>query len=260
MRKLMLALFIAVIFLWTTPAESAMLGYWNFDEGSGTVANDLTGNGNTGSLQNMDNSNWVSGKFGDALSLDGVNEWVSFATQPSINNLSGAFTVETWVKGNASDMYDYALLFDKSHGFTDYTGWVLQFRPGNGVLEFGLGQGDHWDSILSPNILDNNWHFVSGTYDGTNLRLYIDGVLIGTQAASTNATNNRPIEMGRARAGYGPRYFKGSIDESAIFDEALSLETIRSQYQNGINPVPEPSSLLLLSTGLLGLLRLRRRK
>ena len=66
-----------------------------FNEGSGTVANDASGNGNTGTLQN--GPTWTAGKSGSALSFDGVNDTVYIANSTSLNAVSSGVTVAAWV-------------------------------------------------------------------------------------------------------------------------------------------------------------------
>ncbi len=81
-------------------ADPGLVGCWMFDEGSGTTAFDSSGNGNDGTLVLADGAvspAWVSGKYGSALSFDGVDDYVALTAQPPITN---GFTFTAWVRRN----------------------------------------------------------------------------------------------------------------------------------------------------------------
>jgi hypothetical protein len=74
-----------------------LVAWWPFDEGAGTTAGDLSGNANNGTLKN--GVTWVTeGKFGSALSFDGLDDYIEVMDDPSID-LNSEVTVEAWVNG-----------------------------------------------------------------------------------------------------------------------------------------------------------------
>jgi hypothetical protein len=80
--------------------DKSLVGYWPFDEGSGTIAKDYSGNGNDGTLCNgstcgVQGPTWTTGKVGGALSFDGVDDYVDTSL---IFNSPSYFTVAAWVK------------------------------------------------------------------------------------------------------------------------------------------------------------------
>ena len=95
-KKLMLmcmALVAASGFIETASAE--LIGYWSFDEGSGEIARDGSGNGNDGTLEN--GTEWTAGKFGDAVQFDGTDDYVNVGNADNLS-ITGDFTFSMWVK------------------------------------------------------------------------------------------------------------------------------------------------------------------
>src|SRR5208337_5675022 len=97
------ALITGLTVLWQTrPAAQAaiitphpgLVGWWRFDEGSGTIAGDSSGNGNNGTIYG---ATWVTGKYGDALSFDGASNYVSIPYNPIFNFGTGSFSVGVWI-------------------------------------------------------------------------------------------------------------------------------------------------------------------
>src|SRR3990167_9799803 len=90
------------LFPQTQAQTSGLVGYWTFDEGSGTTANDSSGNNNTGALIN--GPTWTTGKIGGALSFDGVDDRVSTGAF-SIGSTN--FSMSGWVKQSAGGTVIY---------------------------------------------------------------------------------------------------------------------------------------------------------
>ena len=91
-------------------------------------------------------------------------------------------------------------------------------------------------------------------------KVYVDGVQVGatvtTAFANISASSNVDIGLGHV----GTRWFSGLLDEVAIYDTVLSEARIVAHFDAGNNPIPEPSTFVLLTLGLLGLFARGRRR
>ena len=220
---------------------SGLVSWWTGESG----AQDIT-DGNSGTLVN--GATMAPGKVGQALSFDGIDDRVLV---PSNANLSatGPFAVALWFKADPSQLSPdgYFELVDTSHGFVDGTGWALQGTvpsrgPGSvaGAMnfEFGLGGSDAGNFLLvstGVSVLDNAWHHVVGMFTGSEVQIYLDGILKQSQPqTSPVASNSRGLYIGAAWGGGTPtRHFHGLIDEAQYYTRALSLAEIRSLYNAG---------------------------
>jgi len=203
---------------------SGLVSWWPGENN----ANDIQSS-NHGTPQH--GATFATGLVGRAFSLDGTNDYVSIPHNAALQPTQ--ITVSTWIKANPTQAYSHYLVVDKSHGWTDATGWVLQGETNSGRIAFSYGDGVDFPELYSTtNLLDNNWHFVTGTLDGSDLKIYIDGVLEGSLPYSgTPAGNSRNVNIGASWGG-GPfnRFFNGLIDEVDIYNRALSATEIQSLY------------------------------
>jgi hypothetical protein len=225
-------------------SESGLVGYWNFDEGTGTIAHDSSGNNNHGTLMNGPTwSRWPNSVIGDyALNFDGVDDYVLVLDSDSLD-LRDAFTIAMWFKPKKNiypGFKEYYVLLCKWHGIGDQwrTGYGLTLNAYSlgklGVL-MGFGNAE-WSYLFSKMDTWNSsvFYHVAVTYDRSlpsgNVKFYIDGTLDSEYdekrplAVNTlNLTINMdPFELWHP----GNTYFPGIIDDVRVYNRALSEEEI----------------------------------
>jgi hypothetical protein len=196
----------------------APIAHWTFDERQGATANDISGNANTGTLTN--GPKWTTGKFGQALEFDGVDDY--FDT-PQIS-LTTSFTMSAWVWQNVTGIQN--TIFGNTQNDS-----ILEFDSGDDI-GFGSDGGAHvqWQNVVPP---ENEWHHITvvfrvGTTD--TAETFIDGVSQGVQAFGADPdfatnSNNRFTWIGREVNG---GFFNGKIDDARVYNYALTPKQIVS--------------------------------
>ena len=201
--------------------DPGIVGLWHFDEGTGTTASDSSGNVNDGTING---ATWTTDSaFGAyALSFDGLDNYVEVDDSATLDGMS-ALTVEAWVYiGNVTESYHG--IVDKTAGSGDRS-YNLGLR--NGKLEWGLANASNSkvyvrDDDLAP---IGTWIHVAGTYDGTALRMYMNGNEVDVTPQTENVQESDTyLAFGRWPG--GSYFFDGKIDEVHIWDEALTAEQI----------------------------------
>jgi len=173
---------------------------------------------------------------GEGFTFDSNDDGVTIPHNVNLNVNSTGFTAEFWMKGIKNQPQTLYNVVDKSHGFGDNTGWTFQGESATGGLSFLIGAGGGSPFINFPgvgsavDVLDN----VAGTWDGSTIQLYVDGVLQGTAPLSTAFNNTRALNIGFWWSGGTPqRFFRGIVDELEIFSRALSASEIQAIYNAG---------------------------
>jgi hypothetical protein len=212
------------------------------DEGSGNIAYDYSGYGNNGTLYNGTTvcggidacPLWVDGKFGKALSFDGIDDYVKVPD----NSLPKIGTIEVWFKTTSSSGVFYSMQ-DKEYPIGPFD-WVPVLYLKNGKLygEYGW-YGDCNETISYSTLNDSNWHHIVFGYNNSHDFMYIDGEYIGGEKISTDFLNmsKQYIGMGFADGCWGFSgwvFLNGTIDEVRIYNRALREEEIKQLYYNGL--------------------------
>ena len=217
------------------PAGSGLVAAYGFDEGTGTVASDASGHGNTGTIAG---AIWTPGRFGQSLEFDGVADWVTVAASGELN-FTSAMTVEAWVYATEAGGWRSVVFKEapgeiRDHNYGLYSGFAAQ-GPGGHVLLDGFA--DNVKAHAPAVIVLNRWTHVATTYDGSVLRAYVDGV----ERAAVAAAGPINVTGGVLRIGgnsiYGD-FFKGQIDEVRLYSRALSPAEIATDMSTPIGTPP----------------------
>jgi len=232
-------------------ANSALIGHWAFDEGTGTVAADSSGGGNDGAILN--GATWGSDATrASYIVLDGVDDSVD----PSLNlapfNATNDFTWALWTN-RAGGTVNEVVIGNRYNGVgtTDFAPrQFIKLTP----TQFEWHQnGNGNDNVDIPDLVVGEWHHHAITKQGTTLNYYLDGVFV--QSSTLNeaiGTEALPFFIGGNPGAPGGEHFTGSIDDVRIYDNALNAAEV------GRLVIPEPSSLLLGALSLGMMLRRKR--
>jgi fibronectin type 3 domain-containing protein len=210
------------------PGTGLVLAY-SFNAGSGTTVSDASGNGNTGTING---ATWsTQGRFGGALSFNGLNNTVVIPSSASLN-VSAAMTLEAWIMPTAAQS-GWRTVMQR-----EVDAYFLNASNDSGAL-FPAGGGTiggpvSWVSGGTPSPV-NAWTHLALTYDGTTLRLYVNGTLAaGQNVSGAIQTNSNALRIG-GNVPYG-EFFQGLIDEVRVYNRALSQSEVQADMNNPVAP------------------------
>jgi prepilin-type N-terminal cleavage/methylation domain-containing protein len=238
---------IAKTLQWSRNIQSLLgadaVGIWNLDEDPAvhdTVIADLSGWGNNGTLKTSDGATnkSVPGVVNNALSFDGVNDYVDAGS--GISNLgTGDATFEAWIYPTDLSIINQSVA-DNADGTDGFRFHIVKSADDN---VFYFVRGYAFASSVNSNavLTENQWnHIVAVVKGGTTdmVYLYHDGVSAGsgTLVDSDTLSSIDPAYIGyRPHAGSGAHYFNGLIDEVRIYATSLTSAQIKSQYYAGLD-------------------------
>ena len=213
-------------------AATTAVAAYSFDAGSGTTAADSSGRGNTLNLVN--GPTWTQGRFGNALSFDGTNDYAGAASYNADLNLTSGFTLSAWIYPRSRSGWQVIVGKPYSSSHTaPYFDWVMLLEASTGKLGALVGcNGSDIMSNTAPAL--NAWTHVTVSYDGQSLRYYLNGTLDRTVLVGCTVPNgsSRAIRVGANAS--GQEVMNGSIDEVRIYSRAISAAEIQSDMGAGL--------------------------
>ncbi|KKQ25362.1 MAG: hypothetical protein US39_C0008G0025 [Microgenomates group bacterium GW2011_GWC1_37_12b] len=215
----------------STPPFGGLVSSWGF--ANDIVTDDISGC--TGCVNN--GAVWFTQSiFSGAYEFDGMNAYMNLGTFPFINNQS-SFTVSALVRPD----------FDQNA-----TVWRYVFNHGSEVALFFLAQNRDWRFMIRTTSaqyfldtqgliwLPGTWHMLTATYDGMQMKIFWDGGLAGTKAASGSIASDTGATYMGANAIRKDK-FDGAIDELKVFDTVLANSDVLDLYYSYFSPTPTPT-------------------
>lgn len=208
-------------------SQKGQVLYLPMNEGTGTVANDHSKEGNDGDIIG---ATWVAGKIlGKALLFDGTDDYVQTPDAANLRVTSEA-SIEAWIKLTNKDKFQ--MVFNKWY---DGSNRSYYFRVNDtNVLRLTVSlDGTTEDGASGATALvTGRWYHVVGIFDGTDIRVFLDGVQDGiTNYPGSIKVNNQVVNVGINHA--AGEDFDGIIDEVRLFNRVLSAEEVKRHFASG---------------------------
>ncbi len=189
-------------------------------------ADDESGNGNDGIIYEALSTSDRKGEENSALYFNGIDSWIQVPNSPSLQSPQNEITLSSWILAENTTV-DYICKID-GPSYNSY-----QYRTGfdviTGAFYYGMNEQDYAGTSTIPVTL-NEWFFHTITYNGQEVRLYINGVLSQNFPLSgTIVSNPERLEIGRDA--HGPiEWLKGKLDDLRVYNRALTPEEVYCLY------------------------------
>jgi hypothetical protein len=196
------------------PEPLGLVGAWSFDETRGTTAGDASGHGNAGLISGATRR---AGRYGNGLSFDGVDDWVTIDDDDTLDLTTG-MTLEAWVRPDTVTTDWYTVLLKEQAGQLAYA--LYANTDGRVPAGHVFAGGDI--AVRGPAALPaGRWSHLATTWDRSTIRLYVNGTEVASAPLQgTAVTSSGPLRIGGNSI--WPEWFDGMIDEVRVYDRALT--------------------------------------
>jgi hypothetical protein len=222
-------------------------GYWKLDESSGTSVYDSSGNALTGTATGTTPGS--NGKYGKArtFTADSTNNYVTFGDPTALQITGSAVTLEAWIKTTDTNSAAEGIVTKWETSESGKAAYALMADEySSGQPRFYIFTSASTALTATTAVNDGRWHHLTGVYDGSNMLLYIDGVLNNSTAKTGNiASTSRSAMLGTLSSAVGGSQanegFPGNMDEVKIYNYARTqkqvIEDMNASHPAGGSPV-----------------------
>ncbi|MGH1364108.1 MAG: endo-beta-N-acetylglucosaminidase [Calditrichia bacterium] len=204
--------------------------YWRIDEVNtvGTA---------TGTVWSFTTDNMVVDTTGNALFFD--NDYLDLGNDASLQITGQGITLEAWIKASSwqPNVWQGSIMNKEQQGPGNDSGYMLR-AGNNGQLNFNLGSGS-WNELNSAVGLMQTevWYHVAGSYNGSEMKIFINGAEVGSTNAGFNLRNSTfDLQVGSSEVS-ADRNFLGTIDEVRVWNVGRTQEQIQRTMSGQLDPV-----------------------
>ena len=201
---------------------TGLQGWWKMNEGTGTTANDASGNGNPGTLVN--GTAWATGIASNAVNVDGSNDYINMGDKATLEG-NATWTFATWINPDTFNTSRDTWLF--------YKQYVLQWGFLSGASrQQSVNIGDGNNTILQGATTNgvqlnaSTWTHIAVTYSNSQVKFYVNGALTDTITKTyTMGSNAKAFSISTST-----QSFDGKLDDVRYYNRALSAPEILQVY------------------------------
>ena len=223
-----------------------LVGWWKLNEGSGSVANDSSGNGNNGNL--VGSPTWVTGKLDTyAIQLNGVNQWVDIPDSSSLDVTGNAVSFGGWFYATGTGNYQLGVGKSDNSGNLQYAIFLQQDFTNQ--LYLGLGNnGDNESGLvvdISTSWDTDTWNHLFVTYDsGIGVTIYLNGEIVanGTTidghsfTGAISSVSSSDVYLG-AEGSTSSYELAGDLQDCRVYARCLTQDDITALVAYTYSPV-----------------------
>jgi glucose/arabinose dehydrogenase len=210
------------------PPPTGLVASYGFNEGTGTRVTDLSGNGNNGTTRG---TTWTTaGKYAGAATFDGTSSWVTVNDANTLDLTTG-MTLEAWVYPTALGTGWRTVIFKEKTGGLIYSLFANDSSQ-RALTQLNIGgELNAWGTTQLPL---NTWSYIAGTWDGTTLKMWVNGVLAGTKAVTGTLANSTGVLHIGGNAIWN-EWFSGRIDEIRVYNRPLSQAELQADMTTPVH-------------------------
>ncbi|MFA7202076.1 MAG: LamG domain-containing protein, partial [Candidatus Paceibacterota bacterium] len=205
--------------------DAGLVGYWTFDEGTGTQALDSSGYGNTGIL--LGSPTWISdgGKINGSIRFNSLSDYINVGSNIILRPTT-AFSLSFWFKPYSLNPATWYYFFGFSNWNTEFS--LIKNNDVNNTLHFAVNTGTV-TAVGKPNPFSsfNDWYHITVSYDGSFMKIYLNGVMTNDSAKTGLVVYGGTVAY--IAKSYND-YLSGELDDFRFYNRALSKAEVLSIY------------------------------
>jgi len=224
-------------------STTGLVGAWNFEEGSsgsadGATIVDLSGNSNDGTGDDGANNtglSWTSGKYGNAIDFDGVDDYVNVTDASSIDFGTGDFSVTGWANTDSWSTRQMIITKKYVNSNNSYPGFRISIDESvSGRFQVEVVSSSGSTQYPTSSISADEWFQFALTRTGSSYSFYSNGGNKQDYSCDSDSIdNNYDLMIGRQPYASTPNYFNGTIDSVRIYNRALTASEVYDNYKAG---------------------------
>ncbi len=205
-----------------------LVGLWHLDDGKGSRTNDYSiyNGDHDGTLLNMSDDSWVTGRIDRGLRFDGQDDAVDMGRKRQLSPAKG-LTVAAWIKVDGTE--DTQTVLSKADTGANGSGYALRVVDARleGTLYDASGRRRR---VTGGTIRAGQWHYVALTWDGGTAIIWLDGEAVGEASCEGRRLSGNRLVIGRDSA-TDTAHLRGVVDEVRLYSAALSASDIKRQSE-----------------------------